>query len=235
MRATLRPEERVLYNTMKHWFCLIIPFIMVLGVFIFFLVAPHSLKTITGAGAVFSFAYLIYAYFERKYNIWVVTNMRVIDEFGVLSHNIKESPLEKINNTSFRQSLTGRLFGFGDIMIQTAAESGATVFSFVDKPKELNEAISLARFKYMQGGSVEATGERVAASGNTKACPMCAENVKAEALKCRFCGHVFAVAEVIKADPKPEQVATEITAPIATEPDAKLKTGFNPRDSWSKR
>ena len=237
MRATLRPEEKVLYSTLKHWFCLLTPCLIVVGVLVLFIAAPEKLRTLLLAALLFSLSYVIYSYYERKYNIWVVTNMRIIDEWGVLSHNIKESPLEKINNTSFRQSLAGRIFGFGDILIQTAAESGATVFHFVDNPKLLNNAIVNARSEYTQRGTAEASDERTAATGSTKACPMCAENVKVEALKCRFCGHMFAGVEV-KADPKPEQPSVEAAA-AKTEsepkPEPKLKEGFNPRGVWSKR
>ena len=36
-------------------------------------------------------------------------NLRIIDEQGVFSISAKESPLEKINNVTYHQSLTGRM------------------------------------------------------------------------------------------------------------------------------
>src|SRR5688500_20155426 len=68
--------------------------------------------------------YFLLVYFSWKVNIWVVTNYRVIDEAGLFSHFAKESPLEKINNVSYDQSLWGRILNFGHVEIQTAAEIG---------------------------------------------------------------------------------------------------------------
>jgi uncharacterized membrane protein YdbT with pleckstrin-like domain len=87
-------------------------------------------------------------YFQWKSNIWVVTNYRVIDEAGLLSHYAKESPLDKINNVSYDQTLWGRLFNYGHVEIQTAAEVGATDYFNVFHPKRLKDTITLAQSEY---------------------------------------------------------------------------------------
>jgi uncharacterized membrane protein YdbT with pleckstrin-like domain len=81
-------------------------------------------------------------------NIWVVTNYRVIDEAGLLNHYAKESPLEKINNVSYDQSIWGRILNFGHVEIQTAAEIGATDYYNVHRPKTLKDTITLAQAEY---------------------------------------------------------------------------------------
>jgi uncharacterized membrane protein YdbT with pleckstrin-like domain len=78
-------------------------------------------------------------------NIWVVTNFRVIDEAGLLSHFAKESPLDKINNVSYDQTMGGRLFNFGHVKIQTAAQIGATDYYNVNHPKRLKDTITAAQ------------------------------------------------------------------------------------------
>ena len=90
----------------------------------------------------------LYKYFQWKVNIWVVTSFRVIDEAGLLSHYAKESPLDKINNVSYDQSVWGRLLNFGHVEIQTAAEVGATDYYNVYHPKRLKDAITLAQAEY---------------------------------------------------------------------------------------
>ena len=89
--------------------------------------------------------YLVIKYFIWKAYIWVVTNYRVIDEAGLLNHFAKESPLEKINNVSYDQTVWGRLFNYGHVEIQTAAQVGATDYFNVHHPKRLKDTITQAQ------------------------------------------------------------------------------------------
>jgi uncharacterized membrane protein YdbT with pleckstrin-like domain len=92
--------------------------------------------------------YFIYRIIQRNNNLWIVTNLRVIDEYGVFSNNAKESPLEKINNVSYLQSFLGRIFGYGNVQIQTAAEIGSTTYFSVENPKELKDTITQMQEEY---------------------------------------------------------------------------------------
>ncbi len=92
--------------------------------------------------------FFAYKIVERKNNLWAVTNLRVIDESGVFSRNSKESPLDKINNVSYNQSIWGRMFGYGSVQIQTAAEVGASTYNLVERPKELKDTITQMQEEY---------------------------------------------------------------------------------------
>ena len=77
-----------------------------------------------------------------------MTNLRVIDEFGFFSHNSKESPLDKINNVTYKQTVWGRIFGYGNVQIQTAAEIGSTTYYMVERPKALKDMITQMQEEY---------------------------------------------------------------------------------------
>jgi len=98
--------------------------------------------------AVLGLLYFLWKYFTWKVNIWVVTNFRVIDESGLLSHYAKESPLDKINNVSYDMTPMGRLFNYGHVEIQTAAEVGATDYFNVNHPRRLKDTITAAQSDY---------------------------------------------------------------------------------------
>jgi uncharacterized membrane protein YdbT with pleckstrin-like domain len=99
-------------------------------------------------GAVAGVVYWLLRYSAWKVNLWAVTNFRVIDEAGLLTHYAKESPLDKINNVSYDQTIWGRLFNFGHVEIQTAAEAGATDYHNVNQPKQLKDTITAAQAEY---------------------------------------------------------------------------------------
>jgi len=92
--------------------------------------------------------YPLIAYFIWVHNIWAVTNLRVIDEGGFFTRYAKESPLDKINNIEYEQSFWGRVFGFGNVDIQTAAEMGETSYQMIHHPKQLKDTITHAQESY---------------------------------------------------------------------------------------
>jgi len=147
MKTQLKKDEKIILETKLHWLTLAIPFLILLaGLIIGFSLVSHSgywlLITLVAA------IYFIYKIVERNNNIWAVTNLRVVDEYGVFSNNSKESPLDKINNVSYQQSFWGKIFGFGNVQIQTAAEIGSTTYSFVQYPKELKDSITHMQEEY---------------------------------------------------------------------------------------
>lgn len=147
MRTPLQQNEKVLLVTYTSWVMLITPVLIVLVALVIgiFLVSSLQWTLILSLPAL---AWSGWKYLEWKHNIWVVTNFRVIDEFGVININTRESPLDKINNVSYAQNILGRLFGFGNVEIQTAATTGATLYSNVDKPRLLKDTITNAQANY---------------------------------------------------------------------------------------
>src|SRR5688500_6815534 len=146
MRTPLQKGEKILLITRTSWITLIIPALvaivgLVVAAFIDFF----------GWGLAVSvplLLYFLYKYLAWRVNIWGVTNFRVIDETGLHSHYAKESPLEKINNVSYDQTLMGRIFNYGHVEIQTAAEIGSTDYHDVHAPKLLKDTITLAQADY---------------------------------------------------------------------------------------
>lgn len=149
MKTTLKTGEEVLLEIKPHWFTLVASFfVMLLGLVLGILLAYTSIGSVGLLLAVPFVGYFIYKVVDRNNNIWAVTNLRVIDEYGIFTNNTKESQLEKINNVTFNQSFFGKIFNYGDVQIQTAAEVGATTYVMVEKPKELKDTITQMQEEY---------------------------------------------------------------------------------------
>lgn len=197
MRTKLKENENVLYVARRHWVVLMSDALLcVLAVaLVGYTKFIHNFRTPAFIIFLVLLAKLLYTILYRKYDIWVVTNIRIIDEYGVLSHNFRENPLDKINNVNVFQSLTGRLLDYGTVEIQTAAEGGDTVIENVIAPRTLQDVVLTAiqnrekDSRSLQQESVKT--DSVCPSDDTKECPQCAEVIKAKAKVCRFCGYSF--------------------------------------------
>lgn len=152
MKTQLQNNEEILLSIKKHWIVLIGPLFWIL---IFLVIYTRSNSDYFLFVAGITLIWFIYRILYRNSNLWVVTNLRVIDEHGVFSNNSKETPLDKINNVSFRQSILGRMFDYGNVQIQSAAESGATVHKMVERPKLLMDTITQYQETYKQDQSKE--------------------------------------------------------------------------------
>ncbi|GAB2815346.1 SHOCT domain-containing protein [Ferruginibacter profundus] len=146
MRTKLKTDEKLLLIIRKHWIKLVLPMFawLVLTIAILWWMP-------TGVGFVIILLAAIYPaleYINWKYNLWAVTNMRVVDESGYFTRYSKESPLDKINNVEYDQTIWGRIFGYGDVDIQTAAELGETKYQLIHHPKLLKDTITHAQEEY---------------------------------------------------------------------------------------
>ena len=72
---------------------------------------------------------------------FVVTSDRVIHRQGLIAKNSMEIPLEAINDVRFHQRIIERMIGAGDLIIQSASESGREVFGDIRHPEDVQKAI----------------------------------------------------------------------------------------------
>ncbi len=146
MRTALKKDEKILVVIRQHWLKIITPIVawVIVSVLLICFLPTGTALLIALVAALFP----LYEYINWKHNLWAVTNLRVVDESGFFTRYSKESPLDKINNVEYDQSLLGRLFGYGNVDIQTAAEMGETKYLLIHHPKLLKDTITHAQEEY---------------------------------------------------------------------------------------
>ena len=119
--SDLRPGEKILYVVRHHGLFLFLPILASL--------------------VLIGIPWLIYRILVLRSDTWSITDRRLVDETGILSRSVKESPFEKIHNASYKQSLLGRIFGYGDVYIQTASAEGFSDLKMVRDPARVTRIL----------------------------------------------------------------------------------------------
>lgn len=76
---------------------------------------------------------------------FVITNRRVMHVEGVINKRASDSSLEKINDAVLTESIFGRIFGFGDLEVLTASESGIERLDKLRDAKEFKKSMLEAK------------------------------------------------------------------------------------------
>lgn len=71
----------------------------------------------------------------------VITNERLIYRAGFVAKQGTEIPLEVIQNVAFNQSMFERIFGTGDLMIESAGTHGQTRYKDIPRPEAVQSLI----------------------------------------------------------------------------------------------
>lgn len=141
-------DEELILNLRPHWWEFAQPAAILVGALVLAVVLTLLDVTVLmwiGWGIFL----LALANGARHYGIWVttyfvVTSERLITRSGVLSKRGVEIPLDRINNVNFEQSIFERLIQAGDLLIESAGESGQSRFSNVRKPDAVQNTILTA-------------------------------------------------------------------------------------------
>ena len=131
----LADGERVVLRTRQHPLATVVEGRMAWAIFIasIVLLFLSSAVALDAAQTVFRWAalilllaslvWLIVIYIGWYQQDYLVTNRRVLKVEGILKKRSADSSLEKINDAVLEQSVLGRMLGYGDLEILTAAET----------------------------------------------------------------------------------------------------------------
>jgi len=89
----------------------------------------------------------------------VITNERVIHRTGLIAKKGTEIPLEVINDVAFRQSMIERVFGSGDLLIESAGTHGQSAYTDIPNPERVQKLIyevRESRMSSMRSGETQA-------------------------------------------------------------------------------
>ena len=75
----------------------------------------------------------------------MITSRRIIHSEGVINKRATDSSLEKINDAVLVESFFGRIFGFGDLDVLTASESGIEKLRMLRDAKSFKKAMLEAK------------------------------------------------------------------------------------------
>jgi uncharacterized membrane protein YdbT with pleckstrin-like domain len=131
----LQPGETVLYSTNAHWIFYLPAIIAWIVVLVFLILSQMMVTTsliqlcwgIAAVVAVVALYWTIRAWFRRLTTETDVTDRRVVHKTGFVRRRTFEIALSKIESVDVDQSISGRIFNYGNVTILGVGEGRQTI------------------------------------------------------------------------------------------------------------
>jgi uncharacterized membrane protein YdbT with pleckstrin-like domain len=99
-------------------------------------------------------AIVIAGLLRRIATTYMITNQRLAIQLGLLSRDLHQTRLERVQNVNSSQSLPARILGIGNVDFDTAGESGFDfTFRGVRHPHRIVRTVDRALHELQQAGS----------------------------------------------------------------------------------
>lgn len=186
VEENLMKGEQVVYQTSLHWLIYSWPIALaIVGLFMLLGDAAVGLTILVLAG-LFGAAVYITAHNAE----FAVTNKRVIMKTGWLNRRSLELLLSKIESIAVEQGLSGKLWGYGTIVLSGTGGSHEPFRSIAgpfEFRKRVQEQIARVQDAPAPRAYVPVADTPVPARAERE-CPYCAETILAKAKVCKHCG-----------------------------------------------
>lgn len=137
-----RQHPVVLLRALAVWLATVAA-LTVIGIFVLARSDSEPAERFIGGVVMAATVYLILSALRWWARRYVVTEERVLLVEGLLSVKVSSVPLSKVNDITFSRSLWGRIFGFGDIFVESAAERGGfSGLVCLPRPKEVYRVLT---------------------------------------------------------------------------------------------
>jgi uncharacterized membrane protein YdbT with pleckstrin-like domain len=149
--SNLLPGESIVMRRHPHWIvpfrALLLPVALVVLVGLLdvmlapSLVASDVKMVVTLAALAILGGWAIVSWLRWTTTSFTLTDQRVILDVGILSHSSKVVPIDRVQDVSTRQSVFGRIVGYGRVEIDAAGSQGAEVLDFLPSPGSFRDQV----------------------------------------------------------------------------------------------
>jgi membrane protein YdbS with pleckstrin-like domain len=174
----LMPGEEVLYAPTYHW----VRFLPGAGIAalglalsgVAFGLAPGAVAEGTARPVLFWAALAVvgigvfsalWRWFVDSFAEFAITQHRVIKKTGFFTRDVRQIPLDKIQDVNVRATLWGRWLAYGDVELQTAGSDSTVVFPRIVDPDQFRNVL----FSHRHSGGTGGPGVAEGSAGSVEA------------------------------------------------------------------
>ena len=165
MSLELRPNEYVKIEVHFSYKVFVFPMLLMsIGILMLLLVMSGAvdglritwlhmvlkISTVLVVSGIALFIPYMYKRLDNRLKIYAVTNQRVYIRRGIININEKDIPLAKINDVQISQSLSQRMFGAGDVLIQVGNDESNICIEDVNYPRQFRDTIISSIYELQQ-------------------------------------------------------------------------------------
>lgn len=177
--SKLLPGENLVLKDHPHWITLvksvIVPAVLVVLVAVldFTLLMPTDnpnsiyvphLRTFMSLGVIaLALLWLIVVWIRWQSISYTLTDQRITIETGVFSRQEKIIPIDRVQDCTTRQSILGRILGYGRVEVDAAGSQGAEVLDHLPKPGQFRDQVFM-QSERRRGGQVAPSATPVSAN-----------------------------------------------------------------------
>jgi uncharacterized membrane protein YdbT with pleckstrin-like domain len=144
----LQSGERVIYEGHPSWRAIV-------GFYLKGILAAVVIAVVVGLVADTGLALLVFAaivaitilagFIKRVATVYTITDRRLNIKRGIVSRNVQETRLQRVQNVNFNQSVYERLMQIGDVDFDTAGTDDSNfIFAGVAQPEQVVEQVDRA-------------------------------------------------------------------------------------------
>ncbi|MGA9596405.1 MAG: PH domain-containing protein [Acidimicrobiia bacterium] len=160
----LTEDETIVSQFRPHWRMLAIPVLwFIAGIVAIVLVSVYSwlddysiIRWILIAALVLAlFPLVVSPVLRWVFTSYVLTSERLMTRTGMIARSGIELPLASINDVRFHQTVLERVLKSGDLVIESAGESGQSRFTDIPRPEEFQSLLYRTREQQQHNSAVE--------------------------------------------------------------------------------
>lgn len=150
-KRLLSDDESVVREFRPHWRLLVIPGAwLILGIALVVVayavdVASEVALGVLAIVVIAAVPLVVIPFIKWWFTSYVLTTERLITRSGMIARSGIEIPLENINNVLFSQNILERFLRAGDLLIESAGESGQSPFENIPRPDEFQSQLYKVR------------------------------------------------------------------------------------------